>query len=111
MKFLIVSISESVASVLNLDGIINDDVNYLKTFFFIKGFAVAKSMSNTLEALPLAESYYKDFKRKSGDAFIIHPLRVCSYLIALKIDSDNICAAALLHEIIKNVIYHIMEQN
>lgn len=108
MKFLIVSISESVASVLNLDGIINDDVNYLKTFFFIKGFAVAKSMSNTLEALPLAESYYKDFKRKSGDAFIIHPLRVCSYLIALKIDSDNICAAALLHEIIKkcNLPYH-----
>lgn len=110
MKYLIVSICETVASVLKLNGIITEGV-YEKTFIFIKGFSVKGKMRNTLKALPLAKEYYKDFKRKSGDAFIIHPLRVCSYLITQKIDDDCICAAALLHEIIKkcNLQYNGIE--
>lgn len=111
MKYLIVSICESVASSLNLKDIIAIE-NYEKTFFFIKGFAIGKgSMQNTLKALPLANEYYKNFTRKSGDAFITHPLRVCSYLISLKIDDDIICSAALLHEIIKkcNIDYNGLE--
>ena len=110
MKYLIVSICETVASVLGLNDAISKEV-YEKTFFFIKGIAVKGKMRNTLKALPLAKEYYKDFKRKSGDPFIIHPLRVCSYLIAQKIDDDCICAAALLHEIIKkcNLQYNGIE--
>lgn len=110
MKYLIVSICESVAAVLNLNGIIVEEV-YEKTYFFIKGFAVKGSMRNTLKALPLSREYYKGLTRKSGDAFIIHPLRVCSYLISLKIDDDIICSAALLHEIIKkcNLEYNGIE--
>lgn len=111
MKYLIVSICETVASSLNLKNFITK-TDYDKTFFFIKGFAIGKgSMQNTFKALPLASKYYESLKRKSGDAFIIHPLRVCSYLISLKIDDDKICAAALLHEIIKkcNLPYHGIE--
>lgn len=111
MKYLIVSICETVSSVLGLKDIMCEE-EYEKTYFFIKGFAIGKdSMQNTLKALPLAKEYYKGFKRKSGDAFIIHPLRVTSYLIALKIDDDCICAAALLHEIIKkcNLKYNGIE--
>lgn len=110
-KYLLVSICESVASSLNLTNIINKE-SYEKTYFFIKGFAIGKgSMQNTLKALPLAKEYYKNFTRKSGDPFIIHPLRVCSYLISLKIDDDIICSAALLHEIIKkcNIEYNGLE--
>lgn len=100
LKYLFVSICETVASSLNIKDIIIEESNK-KIFYFIKGFAIGKSMSNTLKALPLAKEYYKGLTRKSGDAFIIHPLRVCSYLISLKIDDDIICSAALLHEIIK----------
>lgn len=100
MKYLIVSITETVASVLNLDDLLTSDL-YEKTFFFIKGLAVANQMTNTLKALSLARKYYDGYTRKSGDPFIIHPLRVASYLISLKIDDDKIIAAALLHEIIK----------
>lgn len=100
MKYLIVAITETVAAVLNLDDVLVPDL-YEKTFFFIKGFAVANDMPNTLKALSLARKYYDGYTRKSGDSFIIHPLRVASYLIALKIDDDKIIAAALLHEIIK----------
>ena len=100
MKYLIVSITETVAAVLNLDDVLTPDL-YEKTYYFIKGFAVAKDKQNTLKALSLARMYYEGYTRKSGDPFIIHPLRVASYLIALKIDDDEIIAAALLHEIIK----------
>lgn len=100
MKYLIVSICETVASYLNISGIIGDS-DYGKTFNFIKGFSIGKgSMQNTLKSLPLANEYYDGLKRKSGDPLIIHPLRVCSYLISLKIDDDIICSAALLHEVI-----------
>lgn len=101
LKYLFVSICETVASALDINDIISEE-DYYKTFYFIKGLAIGKnSMQNTLKALPLSREYYKGFTRKSGDAFIIHPLRVCSYLISLKVDDDVVCAAALLHEIIK----------
>lgn len=99
VKYLIVSICETVASSLNLKDIIIPE-NPDKSYYFIKGFAIHAQMQNTLKALPLSRIYYKPYTRKSGDPFIIHPLRVASYLISLKIDDDIICAAAILHEII-----------
>lgn len=110
-KYLLGSICESVAAVLNLSNVVVEE-NYKKTYFFIKGFAIGKgSMQNTLKALPIAKEYYKNFTRKSGDPFFTHPLRVCSYLISLKKDNDYLCAAALLHEIIKkcNLEYNGIE--
>jgi (p)ppGpp synthase/HD superfamily hydrolase len=59
-------------------------------------------MPNTLKALALAEILHEGQLRKCGDPFIIHPLRVTSYLISLKINDDCTCAAALLHEIFKH---------
>lgn len=101
LKYLFVSICETVASALDIKDIISEE-SYDKTYYFVKGLAIGKgSMQNTLKALPLSKEYYKDLTRKSGDPFIIHPLRVCSYLISLKIDDDIVCSAALLHEIIK----------
>lgn len=102
IKYLIVSICETVASILNMEDIISKDNNkYKKTFDFLKGYAKGKKMNNTLIALALAERYHEGQFRKSGDPFIIHPLRVCSHLISLKINDDVTCAAALLHEITK----------
>ena len=107
MKYLIVSICENVASALNLSNIIISE-DYTKTYYFLKGFAIHGKMQNTLKAIPLARKYYNGMKRTSGDPFIIHPLRVASYLISLKIDDDAICAAAILHEIINtcHLNYH-----
>ena len=102
IKYLIVSICETVASILKMENIFSKDTNkYKRTFDFLKGYAKGKKMNNTLIALSLAERYHKTHLRKSGDPFIIHPLRVCSYLISLKINDDVTCAAALLHEITK----------
>lgn len=101
MKSFLVSISETVAAVQGMPEIIQEQVPS-KTLNFIKGFATGKGcMPNTLKAIACANEIYSGLKRKSGDDFIIHPLRVCSYLISLKIDNDEICAAALVHEAIK----------
>ncbi len=100
MKYLIVSISETIASLLGLEELITR-TSYTNAYYFIKGVAVSKKMINTQKALSLAKKYYKDLKRKSGDPLIIHSLRVCSYLLSLNISNDEMCAAAILHEIIK----------
>ncbi len=103
IKYHIVSICETIESLFNIHKK-SDEVNkykYKKTLLFIRGFATARNMNNTLIALALAERFHEGQLRKSGDPFIIHPLRVCSYLISLGIDNDITCAAALLHEIFK----------
>lgn len=103
MKYFLVSVCETAASTLDIRDVIDGyPKDFEKTYIFIKGFSVGSSgHQNTLKALPLAKKYYANLVRKSGDPFIIHPLRVTSYLISLKIDNDIVLAASLLHEIIK----------
>lgn len=102
IKYQLVSVCETIKSLLNMKETDEIDFSlYRKTFLFIRGYAKGKKMMNTLIALALAEIYHRDQLRQTGDPFIIHPLRVCSYLISLGIDDDATCAAALLHEILK----------
>ncbi len=101
IKYQMVSICESIQSIYDIAPIPTSPTKYRKTLLFIRGFAKKAKMENTLKALSLAERLHEGQKRKSGDPFIIHPLRVCSYLISLKINDDVTCAAALLHEIFK----------
>ena len=102
IKYRIVSICETIEALLEINSNIESStLSYRKTFMFIKGYAKGKNMPQTLKALHIAERLHEGQTRKTGDPFIIHPLRVCSYLIALNIDDDVTCAAALLHEVLK----------
>ena len=101
MKYHMVSICETIKTLYGICSIELDKTRYRKTLLFIRGFAKGKKMTNTLKALALAERLHEGQTRRCGDPFIIHPLRVTSYLISLRITDDNTCAAALLHEIIK----------
>jgi len=98
MKSFLDSVTETVASVQGMPEIIKSS-NPSEMLSFIRGFATGKkeNMSNTIIAAACAEEIYAGF----GDAFIVHPVRVCLYLISLKISDDDICAAALVHESIK----------
>ena len=98
-KNLITSICESIASILGMQDIIVDEKDgYLKTINFIEG-ATRTGMPNAYKALSIAYMSHFGQKRTSGDPFIIHPLRVCSYLMALDVDDDVTYASALLHEV------------
>ena len=103
IKYQMVSICETIESLYEIDSNIPISLTkYRKTLLFIRGFAKGKHMPNTLKALALAERLHEGQLRKSGDPFIIHPLRVTSYLISLKVNDDVTCAAALLHEVYKH---------
>lgn len=101
IKYQMISICETIESLYDICPISVSPTKYRKTLLFIRGFAKGKNMSNTLKALALAERLHEGQFRKCGDPFIIHPLRVASYLISLKINDDITCAAALLHEVFK----------
>lgn len=99
LKNLIVSVCESLASILKMQEVITDETEeYKKTIHFIEGFS-RNDMPNTYKALFIAQKYHENQTRTSGDPFIIHPIRVCSYLMALGIKDDWTLAAALMHEI------------
>ena len=73
--------------------------NWEEIFLFLKGYAIAKQMRNTLIALSVATQFHAHQKRKGGAPYIIHPLEVTSYLINLGEDDDVTCAAAILHDV------------
>ena len=76
--------------------------NWEEIFLFLKGYAIARQMRNTLIALSVATQLHANQKRKGGAPYIIHPLEVTSYLINLGIDDDVTCAAAILHDVIED---------
>lgn len=100
MDSFLVAISETVASLQGLEGIIQKP-NPERLIYYIDGFTEGRNMVNTKKALTCAQKIYLGHKRKSGDDFIIHPLRVCNTLMILNIIDDELCAAALVHEAIK----------
>ncbi len=99
LENLIVSICESLASILGMqESITKQTQNYEEMIEFIKLNAKNEKMPNTYQALFMAQTLYEGSFRTSGDPFIIHPLRVSSYLMTLGIMDDITNAAALLHE-------------
>ena len=99
LKNLIVSVCETLASLLGMQEVISDEAEeYKKTVHFIEGMS-RNEMPNTYKALAIAQKFHEGQTRTSGDPFVIHPIRVCSYLMTLGVHDDYTCAAALLHEI------------
>ena len=73
-----------------------------KELVYIKGFAKGKEMNNTVKAVALADRCHKGQKRKTGEDYVEHPMRVAKQLISLKLYDDELIAAALLHDIIED---------
>lgn len=85
---------------------------YEKTYLFIKGYASALNLTQTLKALPLARKFHNGQYRKGEIEikgvkyqlpYVLHVLKVCSTLISLNLpisnaELDNLFAAALLHD-------------
>ena len=89
---------------------------YDKTYLFIKGYASALNLTQTLRALPLARRFHNNQYRKGEIEiegikyrlpYVLHVLKVCSTLISLNLpltncELDNLFAAALLHDSIED---------
>lgn len=80
----------------------NDTAKYIKTYMFIKGYAVGKDLKQTMLALSLARKFHNGQMREDGTPYIAHPLKVCTTLISLGIDDDVTLSAALLHDVLED---------
>lgn len=73
-----------------------------KKLIFLKGIAVGRRMTQSLRALHIAEIAHENQTRKDGDPYILHPVRVASTLVNLKIYDDATIAAAILHDVVED---------
>lgn len=81
---------------------LDETVQYIKPFMFIKGFAMGKHLPQTRVALSLARRLHDGQCRKDGTPYISHPLKVCTTLISYGIEDDVTLAAALLHDVLED---------
>lgn len=88
--------------VINDDFANEDSSRYIKSFMFVKGFAVALDLQQTLIALAIARKMHCGQTRKDGTPYISHPLKVCSTLINYGVKDDVTLAAALLHDVVED---------
>lgn len=79
-----------------------DTQQYIKSYMFIKGFAIGKNLEQTLIALAVARHFHDGQYRKDGTPYILHPLKVCSTLISYGINDDIILASALCHDVLED---------
>ena len=79
-----------------------EEQKYIKSYMFIKGYALAKNLQQTLIALAYARRLHDGQYRKDGFPYIVHPLKVCSTLINYGVDDDVVLAASLLHDVVED---------
>ena len=70
----------------------------------IKTYHPSDDFSMIEKAYKLAVDAHKDQKRKSGEPYIIHPLKVAYILAELELDMETI-VAGILHDIIEDTEY------
>lgn len=75
--------------------------NEERMYTYIKSYATARGMTDTLKALPFArEKHIGQLRRgKEQIPYIYHPLLVSCHALALGLDEDALVAAALLHDV------------
>ena len=71
-------------------------------FTYLRGNLVGSKMNESLRALQYARDMHKDQKRKNGVPYIIHPLSMACYAVALGIEDDNVIATILLHDVVED---------
>ncbi|MBR3910678.1 MAG: bifunctional (p)ppGpp synthetase/guanosine-3',5'-bis(diphosphate) 3'-pyrophosphohydrolase, partial [Anaerotignum sp.] len=77
---------------------------YLELIEKIKTYHPSNDFSMVEKAYKLAVDAHKDQKRKSGEPYIIHPLKVAYILAELELDMESI-VAGILHDIIEDTEY------
>lgn len=70
-----------------------------KMHTYLRGFLVGACMTESLKALQFAREMHKKQTRKDGTPYIIHPLSMACYAIALGIREDSVIATILLHDV------------
>lgn len=76
--------------------------NFEKMYTYLRGYLVGANMSESIKALQYARRAHEGQSRKDGTPYIIHPLSMACYAIALGLRDDNIIATILLHDVVED---------
>ena len=70
-------------------------------YTYVKTYALAKGMLQTVRVLPYAKEKHKNQLRRGKDhvPYIYHPLQVACHALALGLEDDDLVSAALLHDV------------
>ena len=77
----------------------NYQYNVDKMYTYLRGFLVGAKMEQSMKALQYAREKHKNQTRKNGVPYIVHPLSMACYAVALGITDDNAIATVLLHDV------------
>ena len=78
----------------------NYDVD--KMYTYLRGFLLGAKLEQSLVSLQYAREKHKNQVRKNGVPYIVHPLSMSCYAVALGICDDNIISTILLHDIVED---------
>lgn len=73
--------------------------NIDKMFTYLRAFCVGARLIQSVIALNFARDAHAGQTRKDGVPYIVHPLSMACYAIALGIKDDNIISTILLHDV------------
>lgn len=96
------------ANVKSMEDFTSPDTLYEELVSSVKKYHPSADISLIEKAYQLAADAHKEQKRKSGEAYIIHPLCVAIILADLELDKETI-AAGLLHDVVEDTIMTMEE--
>lgn len=73
--------------------------NVDKMYTYLRGFLVGADMRESLKALGFARQQHSSQTRKDGTSYIVHPLSMACYAVAMGLREDNMIATILLHDV------------
>lgn len=76
--------------------------NVEKMHTYLRGYLVGANMTESLRALQFAREHHAGQTRKDGTPYIVHPLSMACYAVALGLRDDNIIATILLHDVVED---------
>ena len=77
--------------------------NVDKMYTYLRGYLVGAGMTESIKALQYARKAH-DGQTRMGDGspYVIHPLSMACYAVALGVKDDNIIATILLHDVVED---------
>ena len=73
--------------------------NVDKMYTYLRGYLVGAGMNESIKALGFARQKHENQTRKDGTPYVVHPLSMACYAVALGVKDDNIIATILLHDV------------
>jgi GTP pyrophosphokinase len=76
--------------------------NVDKMYTYLRGYCIGANMTQSITALQFAREHHAGQTRKDGTPYIVHPLSMACYAIALGLRDDSIIATILLHDVVED---------